>query len=204
MSACLQQRRFWLRLRAALTSPIRETEQQLTNGATEAWQNRPPEPERRGWWAKALRAVGSLPMLFVVVLGMLVGIGVYTFGYGQGWRYLSNDPLACTNCHVMQGHFDSWQKASHHHVAVCNDCHLPHAFLGKWVTKMDNGFFHSLAFTTGDFHEPIQIKPRNRRVTLATCLYCHGDVVHQMLPREPQGEMLACIHCHSDVGHAHK
>jgi cytochrome c nitrite reductase small subunit len=89
-------------------------------------------------------------------------------------------------------------------VAVCNDCHLPHDFLGKWVTKMDNGFFHSLAFTTGKFHEPIQIKPRNRRVTLHTCLYCHSDFVHLMLPDKPQGEMLSCIPCHSDVGHAHK
>jgi cytochrome c nitrite reductase small subunit len=176
----------------------------LTNGTTEKSQHGPPASDRRVWWAAVLHAVGWLPTLFVVGLGMLVGIGFYTFGYGQGWRYLSNDPRACTTCHVMQGHFDSWQKSSHHPVAVCNDCHLPHDFLGKWVTKMDNGFFHSLAFTTGEFHEPIQIKSRNRRVTLHTCLYCHGDFVHLMLPDKPAGEMLSCIPCHSDVGHAHK
>jgi cytochrome c nitrite reductase small subunit len=89
-------------------------------------------------------------------------------------------------------------------VATCNDCHLPHDFVGKWVTKGDNGFFHSLAFTTGVFHEPIQIKPRNRRVTQGACLYCHGDYVDHMRPAEEGGDMLSCIHCHSDVGHALK
>jgi cytochrome c nitrite reductase small subunit len=60
----------------------------------------------------------------------------------------------------MQDHYDSWQQSSHRHVAVCNDCHLPHNAVGKLVTKADNGFFHSLAFTLENFHEPIQIKPR--------------------------------------------
>jgi cytochrome c nitrite reductase small subunit len=136
------------------------------------------------------------------MLGVLGGIGAFTFGYGEGWRYLSSDPAACANCHVMQGHYDSWQKSGHEHVAVCNDCHLPHHFFGKWVTKADNGFFHSLAFTLENFHEPIQIKPRNRRVTQNACLHCHEDFVHAMLPAAGEGETLACIHCHRDAGHA--
>ena len=72
------------------------------------------------------------------------------------------------------------------------------------ITKADNGFFHSLAFTLENFREPIQIKPRNRRVTQHTCLYCHEEIVHQMLPAESEGEMLSCVHCHSSVGHAHR
>jgi cytochrome c nitrite reductase small subunit len=137
----------------------------------------------------------------VVTLGIFTGIGVFTFGYGGGLSYLSNDPAACANCHIMNDHYDSWQASSHKHVATCNDCHLSHHPLGKWITKADNGFFHSLAFTTGDFHEPIQIKPRNSRVTQNACLYCHGDFVHNMLPQKPQGDMLQCVHCHQQVGH---
>jgi cytochrome c nitrite reductase small subunit len=87
-------------------------------------------------------------------------------------------------------------------VAVCNDCHLPHDFFGKWFTKGDNGFFHSVAFTLDNFHEPIRIKPRNRRVTQNACLHCHEDYVHQMLPAKPGGDMLHCVKCHADVGHA--
>ena len=104
----------------------------------------------------------------------------------------------------MQGHFDSWQNSSHRHVAVCNDCHLPHHYVGKWFTKADNGFFHSLAFTLENFHEPIQIKPRNRRVTQHACLDCHVEIVHQMFPVATEGEILSCVRCHSDVGHAHR
>jgi cytochrome c nitrite reductase small subunit len=145
---------------------------------------------------------GTLPVVLAVLVGILGGVGIFTFGYGQGSSYLSNDPQACANCHVMHDYYDSWQKSSHHSVAVCNDCHLPHHFFGKWMTKADNGFFHSLAFTLENFHEPIQIKPRNRRVAQNSCLYCHETVVHQMLPATAEGEMLSCVHCHANVGHA--
>jgi cytochrome c nitrite reductase small subunit len=147
--------------------------------------------------------VALISVVAAAMIGVGLGIGAFTFGYAQGWSYLSNDPAACANCHVMQGHYDSWQNSSHRHLAVCNDCHLPHDSIGKWVTKTDNGFFHSVAFTLENFPEPIQIKPRNRRVTQDACMYCHAEVAHQMLPSEDDGEVLSCAHCHSDVGHAH-
>jgi cytochrome c nitrite reductase small subunit len=102
----------------------------------------------------------------------------------------------------MQGSYDSWAKSSHHAVATCNDCHLPHDFFGKWLTKVDNGFFHSLAFTANDYHEPIQIKDRNRRVTQRACLHCHGDLVDAALPAHAGGESLTCVHCHGGAGHS--
>lgn len=150
--------------------------------------------------------MGSVGYVAISVLaGTLAGVGAFTFGYGHGASYLSNDPRSCINCHVMQDHYNSWLNSAHRHVAVCNDCHLPHdSFAGKWLTKADNGFFHSLAFTLENFHEPIQIKARNRRVTQGACLHCHTATVHQMFPTEPTQEMLMCIHCHNDVGHALK
>ena len=50
----------------------------------------------------------------------------------------------------------------------------------KYFTKAEHGFFHSLAFTTGEFHEPIQIKERSRRVTENSCRKCHQDIVHDI------------------------
>ena len=150
---------------------------------------------------------GRVRALLVAVagaLGILGGLGAFTLGYGDGAAYLGNDPASCANCHVMQAYYDSWAKSSHENVATCNDCHLPHEFAGKWRTKADNGFFHSLAFTTNDFHEPIQIKARNRRVAQRACLHCHSEYVNTMLPVEPGGEMLLCIHCHGDVGHSQR
>ena len=151
---------------------------------------------------KQPRSFTILSIFCAVMLGIMGGLGAFTFGYGDGAAYLTNNPASCANCHVMQDHYDAWLKSSHHNVATCNDCHLPHDFMGKWLTKGDNGFFHSLAFTTGDFHEPIQIKQRNRVVTQQACLHCHSDYVHNMLPVERGGEVLLCTHCHGSVGHA--
>ncbi|MEM8944444.1 MAG: cytochrome c nitrite reductase small subunit [Planctomycetota bacterium] len=137
-----------------------------------------------------------------LLLGVLGGLGFFTFGYGEGHAYLSNNPESCANCHVMQAQYDSWQKSSHHATATCNDCHLSHHPIGKWITKADNGFFHSLAFTTGEFKDPIQIKPRNSRVVQAACIHCHKELINHMLPVQSGGDMLSCVHCHADVGHA--
>ena len=145
-----------------------------------------------------------LPIAVAAMFGALSGLGIFTFGYGGGASYLGNNPASCANCHVMQEHYDAWAKSSHKDVATCNDCHLPHDPVGKWVTKADNGFFHSLAFTTGGYKDPIQIKPRNRRVTQGACIYCHKDLVNHMLPTEGSTDMLTCIHCHASVGHAQR
>lgn len=151
-----------------------------------------------------MRGMAPLGYLAALAVGGFVGLAAFTFGYGEGWAYLQNDPAVCANCHIMQGHFDSYLKSSHHDVATCNDCHLSHHPVGKWIVKADNGFFHSLAFTTGDFPEPLRIKPRNRRVTQQACLYCHSDFVNALLPAEEGGEVRLCVDCHGDVGHAQR
>jgi len=149
----------------------------------------------------SLRSGNALPVAAAIALGVLAGVGGFTFAYGEGAAYLSDDPEACANCHIMQSHFDSWQKSGHRHVAVCNDCHLPPDFAGKWITKADNGMLHSLAFTTGEFPWPLRIKPRNARRTQRACLSCHEGLAHALAPAEPGGESLECVHCHADVGH---
>ncbi|HOR27915.1 MAG TPA: cytochrome c nitrite reductase small subunit [Candidatus Sumerlaeota bacterium] len=132
--------------------------------------------------------------------GSAAGVGFYTFVYARGASYMTNDPTACVNCHVMRGQFEAWQRGSHHAVAVCNDCHTPHNLLGKWTTKALNGWHHSVAFTTGQFHEPIQITERNRKITQQTCRDCHGDIV-AMIDTHTRGERVDCIRCHREVGH---
>lgn len=141
-----------------------------------------------------------IPLAAALCAGSLAGLGSFTFVYGEGAAYLRDDPSACANCHVMQDHFDTWVKSSHRDVATCNDCHLPHDAIGAWVTKADNGFFHSLAFSTGDFAEPIRIKDRNARVTQGTCLSCHAELVHPLVADDDTAP--TCVRCHADVGHA--
>ena len=93
-----------------------------------------------------------------------------TFGYAEGTSYLSEDPAACANCHIMWHQYAGWTKGSHKAVATCNDCHAPHSsHPAKLFVKGVNGWNHSVAFTTGRFLGPIRITDMNRRVTESAC-----------------------------------
>src|SRR6187402_920515 len=121
----------------------------------------------------------GLPVLLLLgtLAGVLLGVGAYTFHFAEGLSYLSSDPAACANCHIMQSQFESWQKSSHHAVAKCIDCHLPHDFIGKYIAKAENGYHHSKGFTFQDFHEPIMIKAKKARILQHNCETCHADLV---------------------------
>ncbi len=147
------------------------------------------------------------------LVGVLGGVGGFTFIYANGASYMTNDPKACMNCHVMNEQYDGWLKSSHHNVATCNDCHAPHDLVGKYTTKAINGYNHSLAFTTGNFPEPIQITPRNERITENACRSCHQEIVAAIdtptgrpadeAHRSTDWVSLSCIRCHRSVGHLH-
>lgn len=159
-----------------------------------------PEPSSKPVKPQTRRTI-ILATVLALILGTVTGLGVYTFIYAKGASYLGNDPNSCANCHIMQDHLDAWVKSSHRSVATCNDCHTPSGLIPKYFTKAEHGFFHSLAFTTNDFHEPIQMKERSRRVTERACRKCHQEVVHDIEAFQKPGETLSCIRCHADVGH---
>lgn len=136
-----------------------------------------------------------------VAIGIAVGVGGYTFIYAKGGSYMTNDPAACANCHIMQGHYDAWLKSSHRAVAVCNDCHTPPGFIPKYMTKASNGFWHSFAFTTGRYPDPLRIKPHNREVTEQACRKCHQEIVESIEGSHKDSKTLSCVRCHNSVGH---
>ncbi len=137
------------------------------------------------------------------VVGAAVGLGGYTFVYAKGGSYLTNDPAACANCHIMSEHYEAWSRSSHHAVAVCNDCHTPPGFVGKYATKAENGFWHSLGFTTGRFPDPLRARPRSRAITEGRCRDCHASIAESIehgVEREGRGS-ISCLGCHGSVGH---
>jgi cytochrome c nitrite reductase small subunit len=141
-----------------------------------------------------------------VLAGTAMGLGAFTFVYAKGASYLTNDPSACANCHIMSEHYSAWQKSSHRAVATCNDCHTPHDLVGKYTVKAKNGFWHSFYFTTGRYPDPLRITESNRRVTEHACRYCHTEVTdaieHGVGAREGDaGGAMRCARCHDDVGH---
>ncbi len=140
-----------------------------------------------------------------MMLGAVMGLGLFTFQFAEGTSYFSTNPQACANCHIMNDELSSWHKAGHHTAATCVDCHLPHGFrreISCW--KADHhGYRHSKAFTLGGFHEPIEITPHDQLIVQENCVRCHGDFVHELVlgARAPSGEAVQCVHCHAGVGH---
>jgi cytochrome c nitrite reductase small subunit len=154
------------------------------------------------------------------------GVGAYTFSYAKGLSYFGTDPKACVNCHIMEPQYAGWQKSSHHAVARCIDCHLPSAFIPKYLAKAENGYRHGKLFTTQTFDEPISIKRAGRAILQANCENCHADLVHDLVEiaggaagadAAPEGltdsedawgaaqnARVPCVHCHWTVGHGER
>ncbi len=143
---------------------------------------------------------GFAGIALAAVIGIFLGVSAYTFTYAEGFSYLSDDPKACINCHIMNDQYHSWSSSSHHSRATCNDCHVPVDLVGKYLTKLEHGWRHSKAFTTGSFHEPIQITDSSLAVVQDNCVRCHGGLVHA-IQTDAHGERANCTHCHGGVGH---
>jgi cytochrome c nitrite reductase small subunit len=164
-----------------------------------------------------------LTLAVLCAFAVLLGLGAFTFVYAKGYSYLSDDPQACTNCHVMRDNYTSWSVSSHRSV-TCNGCHTPHDLVGKYVTKAEHGARHSYVFT---FEDPqvFRITKRSLDVVERNCVECHAptliamvggstgveergplrkvfDVESLGLPFGPKHEEGRCATCHRSVGHA--
>lgn len=148
-------------------------------------------------------------LILIISIGLIIGHGLYTFIYAKGFSYMSNDPAACKNCHVMNQVYESWERGGHQHVATCNDCHVPHNFIEKWIFKAQNGLSHGYAFTKGNVPVSFTAVPKGKKIIQQNCISCHGEYaatsVHakQAGGSDTQNEALSCVSCHRQVGHAH-
>lgn len=147
------------------------------------------------------RRLSLLLWAATLALGTFTGVGVYTFVYARGGSYLTDQPEACVNCHVMREQYAGWIKGSHRSVAVCNDCHTPDGTAQKYAAKAMYGFLHAYAFTTGRFLDEIQITPHMYALTERACLKCHATIVQTMTATGAGWETPTCLRCHGDVGH---
>ena len=160
---------------------------------------------------RARSTVALVSVAATAALGAFGGASAYTFVAANGLSYMSDDPAVCVQCHIMRDEYDGWRHGSHHAVATCNDCHLPHdSLLHKLFVKASNGYHHSRAFTFQDFAEPIRIAPGNSRVLEANCRRCHAIAIGEItahgtlgVPSDPRLEvdLYGCVRCHQGVGH---
>lgn len=122
--------------------------------------------------------------------------------------YMSDDPLACVNCHVMTPVYNSWMHSSHREWANCNDCHVPHNnVFNKYFFKMKDGLYHSTVFTMRAEPEVMFMREASAEVVQNNCIRCHVQQVTQtkydgyIEGHKDRRTDRKCWDCHKEVPH---
>jgi cytochrome c nitrite reductase small subunit len=143
-----------------------------------------------------------------ITLGILIGFGILILRISNASSYLSDDPNACINCHVMTPQFATWQRSSHARVATCNDCHVPHNNpVSTYAFKASDGLRHSFMFTFRLEPEVIRIKEAGINVVQENCTRCHEKIMDQTSLVLVTGESVEhgkgklCWSCHRETPH---
>ena len=130
---------------------------------------------RTGWLVLA-RFVPRWRWPILVAAAVLCGLGIVVGRASNATSYITDDPAACLNCHVMENAYGTWSHGSHARVAVCNDCHVPHTNpVAKYAFKGMDGARHSFVFTVHGEPQVLRINPGAVPVVQGNCLRCHAD-----------------------------
>ncbi len=146
---------------------------------------------------------------FFIAGGVLAGLGTYTVYMSRAHSYLSDDPSACVNCHIMTPYYQSWNHSSHAKWTNCNDCHVPHNnVFAKYAFKAKDGLYHAAVFTVKG--EPQVIRPReaSNNVIMENCIRCHTQLNTEFVKtgmisytEAKNGQGKACWDCHTQIPH---
>ncbi|RDU60466.1 cytochrome c nitrite reductase small subunit [Helicobacter marmotae] len=164
---------------------------------------------RKGIKQKSFSLISSI---FLILLLVIIILACYTFYNAKGVSYLSNNPEACNNCHIMNEVFNDYLSAPHSHKtageprATCNDCHLPHDFVSKWIAKAQTGVGHAYAFTFKLDSLPVNLSANetSKKWVQNNCVRCHAEYAQNAInPTTTPGHnnALSCVSCHESVGH---
>lgn len=164
---------------------------------------------RQGIQKKSSSRISSILVILLTIIAILV---CYTFYHAKGTSYFSNNPEACNNCHIMNEVFNDYSNAPHSHKtagqprATCNDCHLPHNFISKWIAKAQSGVGHAYAFTFKLDSLPVNLSANeaSKQMVQDNCVRCHIEYAQNAVnPTTTPGHnnALSCVSCHEGVGH---
>ena len=148
-------------------------------------------------------------IIAILFAGIICGLGGYTVYASKAGSYLSDDPAACVNCHIMAPYYATWNHSSHARNTTCNDCHVPHEnVVRKWLFKGMDGVRHAAIFTMRGEHQAIQASDESASVIMNNCVRCHTQLNTEFVNTGKicysdvkKGEGKACWDCHRDVPH---
>lgn len=145
---------------------------------------------------------------YSILAGVFIGLVIYGIYVSNIFSYLSDDPKACVNCHVMTPFYATWFHSSHRERATCNDCHIPHdnPIKSIWF-KMNDGLRHSTIFTLGTYPQVIRILENGASVVQQNCVRCHNYQISYLYTFETNSKFKhkagsrLCWDCHREVPH---
>ena len=144
----------------------------------------------------------------IVAVAVIVGLGLYVLRLSNAASYLSDDPQACVNCHLMTPQYVTWNHSSHREVAHCNDCHVPHNnVFNKYFFKAKDGLYHASIFTLRAEPQVIKAKGPSAEVIQNNCIRCHTDQVTDakmagfVKDHFEKRTDRTCWECHREVPH---
>lgn len=144
----------------------------------------------------------------ILLMGIIIGLIISILHISNAPSYLSEDPRACINCHVMTLQYATWEHSSHRQWATCNDCHVPQDnIIRKYLFKAQDGFRHASIFTLKLEPQVIQIKEAGKAVVQENCLRCHIELVNPVsianvtYKNYKHGEGKLCWDCHRETPH---
>lgn len=148
-------------------------------------------------------------IIAIMLAGIIVGSGSLLLYMLRAHTYLTDDPAACVNCHIMAPYYATWFHSSHSRNATCNDCHVPHEnAVKKWTFKGMDGMRHVGVFLMKGEHQVIQALPESAQVIMNNCIRCHTQLNTEFVKtgridymKAQVGEGKACWDCHRDVPH---
>lgn len=137
-----------------------------------------------------------------LMLGVAGGMGIFVLHISRATSYLSDSPETCVNCHVMTTEYVTWQHSSHAHVAVCNDCHVPHtSLLAHYGFKAKDGLWHATVFTMRWEPQTIRLSAGAVPVVEQNCRRCHAEAIANVAIAAHQQGDLRCWDCHRETPH---
>ncbi len=137
----------------------------------------------------------NLKKLILILLVFCFFISAVLIYYIQG--YIIDNPKSCNTCHIMNDHYDSWEKSTHNKASTCNDCHISPK-KNKYAEEIKIGCKHTINFLFGKYRKPLQISPESHSYVIENCYRCHTYLVYSRgLYIIHHKNAVACIECHS-------
>ena len=130
-----------------------------------------------------MKEKSTLKIIAIIAFIIAAIFFVYMAYIAKAWSYLSKDPKACINCHVMNTQYATWQHSAHGVAGVtCVECHLPtDSFINKYKSKAIDGWNHTLAFTFDTYNPAIKISEDGARRVQDNCISCHASLTSQIV-----------------------